>query len=134
MGSPQEKLVPIKKHLAKKLDVFFFPVTRHVRCFKATFESQPEVAHPHKPLPFPIGSMGLVIFPYIWLICMVNVGKYTLHGSYGFDPPFSGNLHLIVTKKKNRMMAVLRLQALSPEELPMPPTKMEVRYAKVPFP
>ena len=24
-----------------------------------------------------------VIFTYIWLICMVNVGKYTLHGSYG---------------------------------------------------
>ena len=23
------------------------------------------------------------IFPYIWLICMVNVGKYTIHGSYG---------------------------------------------------
>ena len=43
----------------------------------------------------PIGSMGMVylcIFPYIWLIFMVNVGKYTIpvnihkytiHGSYG---------------------------------------------------
>ena len=23
------------------------------------------------------------IFTYIWLICMVNVGKYTIHGWYG---------------------------------------------------
>ena len=26
---------------------------------------------------------GTGIFPYIWLIFMVNVGKYTIHGSYG---------------------------------------------------
>jgi len=32
--------------------------------------------------PVPIGSM-YGIFTYIWLICMVNVGKYTIHGSYG---------------------------------------------------
>ena len=25
------------------------------------------------------------IFTYIWLIFMVNVGKYTIHGSYGLD-------------------------------------------------
>ena len=24
------------------------------------------------------------IFTYIWLMFMVNVGKYTIHGSYGF--------------------------------------------------
>ena len=24
------------------------------------------------------------IFTYIWLIFMVNVGKYTIHGSYGY--------------------------------------------------
>ena len=30
----------------------------------------------------PIGSM-YVIFTSIWLIFMVNVGKYTVHGSYG---------------------------------------------------
>ena len=29
-----------------------------------------------------IGSM-YDVFPYIWLIFMVNVGKYTIHGSYG---------------------------------------------------
>ena len=29
-----------------------------------------------------IGSM-YGIFTYIWLIFMVNVGKYTIHGSYG---------------------------------------------------
>ena len=32
---------------------------------------------------FPIPSM-YGIFTYIWFIFMVNVGKYTLHGSYGF--------------------------------------------------
>ena len=32
----------------------------------------------------PIGSM-YGIHPYIWLIFMVNVGKYTIHGSYGFE-------------------------------------------------
>ena len=32
---------------------------------------------------FPIGSM-YGIFTYIWLIFMVNVGKYTIHGSFGF--------------------------------------------------
>ena len=31
----------------------------------------------------PIGSM-YGIFTYIWLIFMVNVGKYTIHGCYGF--------------------------------------------------
>ena len=25
------------------------------------------------------------IFTYIWLIFMVNVGKYTIHGSFGYD-------------------------------------------------
>ncbi len=24
------------------------------------------------------------IFTYIWLICMVNVGKYSIHGSFGY--------------------------------------------------
>ena len=32
---------------------------------------------------FPIQSM-YVIFPYIWLILMVNVGNYTIHWCYGF--------------------------------------------------
>ena len=32
---------------------------------------------------YPIGSM-YGIFTYIWLIFMVNVGKYTIHGSYGY--------------------------------------------------
>ena len=30
--------------------------------------------------PIPIGSMYYGIFTYIWLICMVNVGKYIIHG------------------------------------------------------
>ena len=32
--------------------------------------------------PIPIGSI-YGIFAYIWLIFMVNVGKYTIHGSSG---------------------------------------------------
>ena len=32
----------------------------------------------------PIGSM-YGIYTYIWLIFMVNVVKYTIHGSYGVD-------------------------------------------------
>ena len=32
----------------------------------------------------PIGSM-YGIFTYIWFKFMVNVGKYTIHGSYGID-------------------------------------------------
>ena len=43
-----------------------------------TFEDNME---PNKS-PNPIGSM-YGIFTYIWLMFMVNVGKYTLHGSYG---------------------------------------------------
>ena len=36
----------------------------------------------HIYIYIPIGSM-YGIFVYIWLIFMVNVGKYTIHGSYG---------------------------------------------------
>ena len=39
----------------------------------------------------PIGSM-YGIFTYIWLIFMVNVGKYTIHGSYGI---LSSNLFCV---------------------------------------
>ncbi len=35
------------------------------------------------PLLESIGSM-YGVFAYIWLIFMVNVGKYTIHGSYGY--------------------------------------------------
>ena len=37
---------------------------------------------PKKSIPKPIPSM-YTIFTYIWLIFMVNVAKYTIHGSYG---------------------------------------------------
>ena len=33
--------------------------------------------------PIPIGSMYGTLFTYIQLIFMVNVGVYTIHGSYG---------------------------------------------------
>ena len=38
----------------------------------------------------PMGSM-YDMFTHIWLLVMVNVGKYTIHGSYGH--PFSENGH-----------------------------------------
>ena len=34
----------------------------------------------------PIPSM-YAIFTYIWLIFMINVGKYTIHGCYGYGFP-----------------------------------------------
>ena len=34
---------------------------------------------------YPIPSMN-GIFTYIWLSLMVNVDKYTIHGSFGYDP------------------------------------------------
>ena len=34
-------------------------------------------------IPYPIGSM-YGISTCIWMISMVNVGKYTIHGSYGY--------------------------------------------------
>ena len=41
----------------------------------------------------PIGSM-YGIFTYIWLVFMVNVGKYTIHGLYGLlDSLLSNDLH-----------------------------------------
>ena len=32
---------------------------------------------------FPILGSMYGIFIYSWLKCMVNVGRYTIHGSYG---------------------------------------------------
>ena len=43
-----------------------------------------------KIIHIPIGSM-YGIFPYIWLIFMVNVGKYTIHGCYGYTKPIASN-------------------------------------------
>ena len=36
-------------------------------------------------LAYPIGSM-YGIFTYIWVIYGVNVGKYSIHGAYGYIP------------------------------------------------
>ena len=35
---------------------------------------------------YPLRIHGNCIFTYIWLICMVNVGRYTIHGCYGILP------------------------------------------------
>ena len=51
-------------------------------CF---FGNSPNLTPGKKNNLFPIGSMGLGYFTYIQLIfIMVNVGKYIIHGSYGF--------------------------------------------------
>ena len=44
-------------------------------------ETNHGVSKPHATYPIP-SMYG--IFTYIWLICMVNVGKYTIHGWYGY--------------------------------------------------
>ena len=38
------------------------------------------------------------IYTYIWLIFMVNVGKYTIHGSYGYVHPYLEKIILVFTK------------------------------------
>ena len=58
------------------------------RCFgylRSRFESQ-TAGHQTTILPLPIGSM-YDIFTYMWLILMMNVGKYTMHESYGLVEP-----------------------------------------------
>ena len=42
------------------------------------------------------------IITYIWLICMVNVGKYIIHGSYGFEAHFS-NILISATTQSSLM-------------------------------
>ncbi len=43
----------------------------------------------------PIGSM-YGIFSYIWLIFMVNVGKYTIHGSYGLEKNLKPYIYIYI--------------------------------------
>ena len=45
------------------------------------------------------------MFPYIWLIFVVNVGKYTIHGSYGIGMP---------SKKKRADMTCSMQRNLAP--------------------
>ena len=40
-------------------------------------------------LTYPIGIHGAGIFTYIWLIFLVHVGKYNIHGWYGYPISFS---------------------------------------------
>ena len=54
----------------------------------------------------PIPSM-YTIFTHIWLIFMVNVGKYTIHGCYGKDIEecqTEAELRKLVEKKPNFVM------------------------------
>ena len=54
------------------------------RCFFVMLPSfKLENSTRHLTKSYPIPSM-YGIFTYIWLIFMVNVGKYTIHGSYGY--------------------------------------------------
>ena len=47
--------------------------------------------HENKSQMFP----GAGIFTYIWVIFRVNVGKYSIHGSYGVYPKYDFRLLLI---------------------------------------
>ena len=53
---------------------------------KLHYQSQvPDQNHENmESLPLPICSM-YGIFTYIWLVLMVNVGKYTIHGASGLS-------------------------------------------------
>ena len=54
------------------------------------------------PIPFyPTGSM-YVIFTYIWLIFMVNVGKYSIHASLGYDSKSKGTIRSCLGTKRCR--------------------------------
>ena len=66
-NSPQEKRLD-------KMGVFW-PHKSWETCFKQKSEKK-------HIFPKPIPSMN-GIFNYIWLISMVHVGKYAIHGSYG---------------------------------------------------
>ena len=55
----------------------------------------------------PRGSMELVLFPYIWMIFMVNVGKYAIHGSFGIHD--TNNLQLKTIRMWQRNVAVLQV-------------------------
>ena len=44
---------------------------------------------------------------YIWLISMVNVGKYTIHGSYG------------ISRKSGNLMELVRLLTSGVSDTPM---------------
>ena len=60
---------------------FFFSGEKIINIFLGTKQAA-SVAGKFGGFPLPIGSMyGL--FTYIWLMFMVSVGKYTIHGSYG---------------------------------------------------
>ena len=58
---------------------FSRPIGKHK---KEQFSKHREESQFPRKQTNPIGSM-YGIFTYIWLIFMVNVGKYTIHRSYG---------------------------------------------------
>ena len=63
---------------------------------------------------YPIGSM-CGIFPYIWLKFMINVGKYPIHGSYGY-------IHLY-----QKLLIVKANQKTSPKLIDHHPPKENIK-------
>ena len=61
----------------------------------------------------PIGSM-YGIYTYIWLKFMVNVGKYTIHGSYGIYYTVKNDNNT----KKNHHYPILSLSIRFPPQRP----------------
>ena len=64
----------------------FVRETTEILCF-FLFRSSPATRKKNITKSLPIGSM-YGIFTYIWLILVANVGKYTIHGSYGLSVSF----------------------------------------------
>ena len=69
--------VGISFHTSSRRVIFFVPLWwfRNTTNGKKPYKTN----QPYMPIPSMYG-----VFTYIWLIFMVNVGKYTMHGFYGF--------------------------------------------------
>ena len=72
----------------------------------------------------PIGSM-YGIFTYIWLIFMINVGKYTIHGSYGL---WQTLVWMVTCKNKKSSNISARTRVTSSLLLSAPPKKDHVSF------
>ena len=54
------------------------------KCLSFKKQLHPTDFAQQKKIPYHSCMVYLHIFTYIWLISMVNVGKYTIHGPYGY--------------------------------------------------
>ena len=102
-------------------------LSRHINIFKmlGNKSAKSEVA-------IPIGSMGLVYSPTFGCFFMVNVGKYTIHGSYGILKQTCSNIVLALIKVwVNQMINCISLQVELTEEYYHENTLLELTSTKL---